>query len=59
MSKTSNEKITYYGSRSDWQTIRAFFGTFSNAVRIIAELIRTQPTALRSLTDSLPKDKQS
>lgn len=52
MTKTPNEKITYYGSRSDWETIRKFFGTFSNGVRIIATLIREHPEQIRKLTDS-------
>lgn len=51
MPKTPNEKITYYGSRSDWETIRKFFGTFSNGVRIIASLIREHPDKVRKLTD--------
>ena len=46
------EKITYYGTRSDWQIIRDFFGTFSNGVRVIASLIRNNPEVLRKLTDS-------
>jgi len=49
---TQQEKITYYGTRSDWQTIRQFFGTFSNGVRVIASLIRNNPEVLRKLTDS-------
>lgn len=57
--KTSNnEPITYYGSRTDWETVRAFFGTFSNAVRILAELIRTNPSALRKLSDSMHKEEK-
>lgn len=48
----SNEKITYYGTRTDWEAIRKFFGTFSNGVRILANLIRSNPEALRRLTDN-------
>ncbi len=49
--KPTQEKITYYGSRADWEAIRKFFGTFSNGVRVIATLIRDNPNALRKLTD--------
>jgi hypothetical protein len=52
MNTPAPEKITYYGLRSDWQTIKDFFGTFSNGVRILANLIRTNPEAIRKLTDS-------
>jgi hypothetical protein len=52
MNKPSQEKITFYGLRSDWQTIKDFFGTFSNGVRILANLIRTNPEAVRKLTDN-------
>ena len=52
MNKPSQEKITFYGTRSDWQTIKDFFGTFSNGVRVLASLIRSNPEALRKLTDS-------
>jgi hypothetical protein len=51
MPTPDNEKITYYGTRADWQAIRTFFGTFSNGVRIIAQLIRQHPEELRKLTD--------
>lgn len=49
--KTTSEKITYYGSRSDWEVIRKFFGTFSNGIRIIAALLREHPEQIRKLTD--------
>ena len=45
-------RLTFYGLRSDWQTIKEFFGTFSNGVRILAGLIRANPEAVRKLTDS-------
>lgn len=51
MSDKPNEKITYYGSRSDWEAIRRFFGTFSNGVRVFASIIRSNPEALRKLAD--------
>lgn len=52
MNKTQQEKITYYGSREDWEAVRKFFGTFSNGIRIIAWIIRNQPELLRKLTDA-------
>lgn len=51
MNTPAPTKITYYGLRSDWQTIKEFFGTFSNGVRILAQLIRSNPEAVRKLTD--------
>ena len=44
-------QITYYGTRSDWEDIKNFFGTFSNGVRILARAIRNHPQELRKLTD--------
>jgi hypothetical protein len=52
----TNTRITYYGTRSDWETIRRFFGTFSNGVRFIAQIVRENPEAIRKLTD--PKNKE-
>jgi hypothetical protein len=53
----TNVRITYYGTRSDWETIRRFFGTFSNGVRFIAMIIRENPEAIRKLTDTPTKAK--
>lgn len=58
MNKQPQEKITYYGTRSDWQTIKQFFGTFSNGVRVLAFLIRNHPESLRRLTDQKAKDDE-
>jgi len=44
-------RFTYFGNEADWKTIRKFFGTFSHGIRVLAELIRTDPEALRRLTD--------
>lgn len=56
MNKQPQDKITYYGTRSDWQTIKDFFGTFSNGVRVLAQLIRSNPEAVRKLTDQKTTD---
>lgn len=57
MDKPTPTRLTFYGLRSDWQTIKDFFGTFSNGIRILANLIRSNPETIRKLTDQKVLEK--